>query len=74
MSDIAMTGVREDGRILSGWYRSSYSMSNGQCVETARLADGRVAVRDSKAGPGGPMLLLSPVSWSVFLENVRSVS
>ena len=27
-------------------------MSNGQCVETVRLAGGRIGVRDSKAAEG----------------------
>ena len=35
-----------------GWQKSSYSMSNGQCVETARLVGGRVGVRDSMAAEG----------------------
>jgi hypothetical protein len=33
----------------AGWQKSSYSTSNGQCVETARLAGGRIGVRDIKA-------------------------
>ncbi|MEU6059395.1 DUF397 domain-containing protein [Streptomyces sp. NPDC047097] len=36
------------------WFTSSYSNDQGgQCVQGARLSDGRMAVRDSK-DPSGP--------------------
>jgi hypothetical protein len=31
------------------WKKSSYSAANGECVEVAHLADGRIGVRDSKS-------------------------
>lgn len=55
----------------SGWQKSSYSMSNGQCVETARLAGGRIGVRDSTAAEG-PVLRLDPGAWVAFLDEVRT--
>lgn len=54
-----------------GWRRSSYSMSNGQCVETARLAGGYIGVRDSRA-PEGLVLRLDPGTWAAFLAELRT--
>jgi Domain of unknown function (DUF397) len=54
-----------------GWRRSSYSMSNGQCVEAARLAGGRIAVRDSKAAEG-LVLRFDPGTWAAFLAELRT--
>ena len=56
-----------------GWQKSSYSMSNGQCVETARLVGGRVGVRDSMAAEG-PVLRFDPGTWAVFLAELRTSS
>ena len=57
-----------------GWRKSSYSMSNGHCVETARLAGvagvAGVAVRDSQAA-GGAVLHFGPGAWSAFLAELR---
>jgi hypothetical protein len=55
------------------WRKSSYSMSNGHCVATARLADGRIGVRDTKAGPAGPVLRFDPASWAAFLQKLRDL-
>ncbi|MFI6208322.1 DUF397 domain-containing protein [Streptomyces sp. NPDC051041] len=49
------------------WRRSSRSSGNGACVEVA-VADGVVAVRDSK-NTGGPILAFTPRRWRAFLEG-----
>ena len=54
-----------------GWRKSSYSMSNGHCVEAARLAGGRIGVRDSKAEEGSA-LHFEPGAWAVFLAELRT--
>ena len=46
-------------------------MSNGQCLETARLAGGRIGVRDSKATEGA-VLSFEPGAWTAFLTEVRT--
>jgi Domain of unknown function (DUF397) len=51
------------------WRRSSFSMSNGHCVEVA-LRGGRVLVRDSK-DPDGPVLSFSQAEWAGFLTDVK---
>lgn len=53
------------------WRKSSHSMSNGHCLEVARLSDGRVAVRDSKA-PDAGVLRLTPDVWAAFIEEIRA--
>lgn len=55
------------------WARSSWSANNGNCVEVARMRDGRVAVRDSKNAPG-PVLAFSRDAWQSFLAAVRAGS
>ncbi|WP_433887736.1 DUF397 domain-containing protein [Streptomyces sp. CA-111067] len=54
---------------LSGvtWRRSSHSTAANNCVETARLATGLLAVRDSKDRQG-PALLFAPGAWSEFVR------
>ena len=52
------------------WRKSSYSMTNGHCVEVARLADGGIGVRHSKI-PDGPVLRFESAVWAVFLRELR---
>lgn len=56
---------------LSGarWRRSSHSTAANNCVETALLASGRLAVRDSK-DVAGPALLVTPRAWTDFVRAV----
>jgi hypothetical protein len=54
------------------WRKSSFSMSNGDCVEIAVLADAHVGVRDSKAAAGPHLRFRSDV-WAAFLGDIRGV-
>jgi hypothetical protein len=45
---------------------SSLSFANGGCVQVAKLADGRIGVRDSK-DPAVPVLRFSPSEWAAFI-------
>ncbi|MFD6398599.1 DUF397 domain-containing protein [Nocardia sp. NPDC060249] len=49
------------------WLRAG---SDGGSVEVAMLADGYVALRDSK-NPGGPVLIFTPSEWTAFTAGVH---
>ncbi|MES4905485.1 MULTISPECIES: DUF397 domain-containing protein [unclassified Streptomyces] len=49
------------------WRRSSYSTGMNNCVETASLPPGLLAVRDSK-NTAGPALLFAPEVWITFVD------
>jgi hypothetical protein len=53
------------------WVKSSLSFANGDCVQVARLPDGRVGVRDSK-DPAGPVLSFTQSEWDAFIGGVRN--
>ena len=49
------------------WRKSRRSgPQGGNCVEVAHLADGQVAIRNSRY-PAGPALLFTPSEWTAFL-------
>lgn len=51
------------------WRKSSFSLTNGECVELARLVDGDIGLRDSK-NPDGPVLRFSPREVDAFIRGV----
>lgn len=53
------------------WFTSSYSGSQGDCVEVAWLTNGTVGVRDSK-DPTGPALVFAPDEWDAFNANLQA--
>jgi hypothetical protein len=73
MGDRTLLRDNADGRDPDeGWRKSSYSMSNGQCLEIAQLAGGRIGVRDSKAAAEGLVLRFEPQTWAAFLADLRT--
>jgi Domain of unknown function (DUF397) len=53
------------------WIKSSHSgPTGGNCVEVAFLADGDVAMRNSRH-PGGPELVFTQAEWAAFLSGAR---
>jgi hypothetical protein len=55
---------------IAFWRKSSYSAANGDCVEVARLANGYIAVRDSK-NIALPTLGFRPTRWQTFVGEVK---
>ena len=55
----------------SYWVKSSFSYSNGNCVEVASLYGGAVGVRDSRDADG-LILRFDTREWHVFLGGVRN--
>ncbi|SNT30492.1 protein of unknown function [Asanoa hainanensis] len=52
------------------WVKSRRSGAQGNCVELARLADGTVAVRNSRDA-AGPALLFTPAEMTAMFDGVR---
>lgn len=52
------------------FYKSSYSGSQGECVEVAINVPAHAAVRDSK-NPTGPALVFSSGAWSAFVAGIK---
>jgi hypothetical protein len=55
----------------SSWIKSSFSYSNGNCVEVASLFATAVGVRDSNDA-AGLVLRFTPDEWRAFLGGVRN--
>ncbi|WP_327748580.1 DUF397 domain-containing protein [Streptomyces europaeiscabiei] len=53
--------------------KSSYSTSQGECVEVAVTTTGGRAIRDSK-NPHGPLLHLTPNGWHAFLVAAKNMA
>jgi Domain of unknown function (DUF397) len=64
-------GSRREKGLRRDFRKSSYSMSNGHCLEAALLADGQVGVRDSLAADG-VVLCLEPEAWAALLRDLRA--
>jgi hypothetical protein len=57
--------------ITGPWVKSSHSgPTGGNCVEVAFLADGDVAMRNSR-DPDGPALIFTRAEWDAFLGGAR---
>jgi len=50
------------------WVKSSFSFSNGNCVEVTGLPGDSVGIRDSR-DPGGPVLSFTRAEWAAFLAS-----
>ncbi|MFJ2113887.1 MULTISPECIES: DUF397 domain-containing protein [unclassified Streptomyces] len=54
-----------------GWRKPWSGGNGGNCVEAMKLADGRVAVRQS-ADPGGPALIYTTNEIAAFIQGAKS--
>ena len=55
-------------RAPDAWFKSSYSQTQGECVEVAFRTQA-VAARDSK-NPNGPVLVFTEDGWDGFLRGL----
>lgn len=55
-----------------GWYKPWSGGNGGNCVEAMKLADGRVAVRQS-ADPDGPALIYSNGEIAAFIQGAKAL-
>ena len=62
--------MTRSGHVDASWAKSSFSFSNGNCVEVAELPGDSVAVRDSR-DPAGPVLRFTRGGWDTFLGGAR---
>ncbi len=73
MSSSAGTSARDISASTTEmtWVKSSYSgPTGGNCVEVAFLANGDVAMRNSRH-PDGPALVFTRREWDAFLGGAR---
>jgi hypothetical protein len=69
MSDI-YNGIPATELIDVTWQKSKHSNPNGACVEVAHLANGEIAVRNSRF-PAGPALVYTRAEIAAFLAGAK---
>ncbi len=70
MTNTPANGIAATELVGASWRKSSYSNSQGNCVEFAALTDGSVAVRNSR-DPQGPALIHTRAEISALLAGAR---
>ncbi|WP_067689139.1 DUF397 domain-containing protein [Nocardia jejuensis] len=68
MSDTSATRI---DRSELAWRKSTFSNPSGNCVEMAPLADGQVAVRNSR-DPEGSLIVYTRPEIDAFLQGAKS--
>jgi Domain of unknown function (DUF397) len=69
MSDI-YNGISATELTNVTWQKSKHSNPNGACVEVAHLANGEIAVRNSRF-PAGPALVYTRAEIAAFLAGAK---
>lgn len=70
MSTTPANGIAATELVGASWRKSSYSNSQGNCVEFAPLADGSVAVRNSR-DPQGPALVYTRAEIAALIAGAK---
>ncbi len=68
---LAYNGIEASSLEGAVWQKASYSNPTGNCVELAKLADGRIAVRNSRH-PAGPALVYKRAELDAFLRGAKA--
>ena len=64
-------GVPADQLVSAHWRKSTASNPSGSCVEVAEMADGAIAVRNSRH-PSGPALIYTRAEIEAFLAGAKN--
>ena len=64
------TSVTDASALTGDWRKSSYSNSQGNCVEFAALGDGNVAMRHSR-DPQGPAIIYTRPEIQAMLAGAK---
>jgi hypothetical protein len=64
-------GIPADQLASAAWRKSKVSNPSGSCVEVAELAEGAIAVRNSRH-PAGPALIYTRAEITAFLTGVKN--
>lgn len=67
----AYNGIEATSLADATWQKATYSNPSGNCVELAKLADGRIAVRNSRH-PAGPALVYERAELAAFLHGAKA--
>lgn len=70
MSDYQPYNGMPANSVEGRWRKSSYSNSQGNCVEFSAQADGSVAMRNSR-DPRGPALLYTRAEITALIQGVK---
>ena len=64
-------GIPADQLVSARWRKSQASNPSGSCVQVAELADGAIAMRNSRH-PSGPALIYTRAEITAFLTGVKN--
>lgn len=64
-------GISADQLVAARWRKSQASNPSGSCVQVAELADGAIAMRNSRH-PSGPALIYTRAEIAAFLAGVKN--
>jgi hypothetical protein len=70
MTSTPANGIAASELVGASWRKSSYSNSQGNCVEFAALPEGGVAVRNSR-DPQGPALIYTRAEIAALLAGAK---
>lgn len=70
MDDRIYNGMRAQDLGTEGWHKPWSGGNGGSCVEAMKLADGRVALRQS-TDPDGPALIYTDLEIKMFIQGAK---